>query len=55
MVEELRARRHRVAVIDPRYTTEGQKPFASPLAITRGPDGLRRGVDTFHTAHAAGL
>ena len=55
VVEELRARRHRVAVIDPRYTTEGMSPFASPLAITRGPDGLRGGADTFHTAHAAGL
>ena len=55
VIEELRARRHRVAVIDPRYTTQGMSPFASPVAITRGPDGLRGGADTFHTAHAAGL
>ena len=55
VVEELRARRHRVAVIDPRYSTEGMSPFASPVAITRGPDGLRGGADTFHSAHAAGL
>ena len=55
VIEELRARRHRVAVIDPRYVTQGMSPFASPVAITRGPDGLRGGVDTFHSAHAAGL
>ena len=55
VVEELRWRRHRVAVIDPRYTTEGMSPFASPLAITRDRDGLRGGADTFHSAHAAGL
>ena len=55
VVEELRARRHRVAVIDPRYSTEGMSPFASPVAITRGPEGLRGGADTFHSAHAAGL
>ena len=44
-----------MAVIDLHYSTEGMSPFASPLAITRGPDGLRGGADTFHTAHAAGL
>jgi len=55
VIEELRWRRHRVAVIDPRYTTEGMSPFASPLAITRDREGLRGGADTFHTAHAAGL
>ena len=55
VIDELRARRHRVAVIDPRYVTQGMSPFASPVAITRGPDGLRGGADTFHSAHAAGL
>ena len=55
VVEELQARRHRVAVIDSRYSMEGMSPFASPVAIMRGTEGLRGGADTFHTAHAVGM
>ena len=55
VIDELRARRHHVAAIDPRYTTEGLSPFASPVAIAREAGGLRGGADTFHSAHAAGL
>ena len=55
VIDELRARRHHVGTIDPRYVTEGLSPFASPVAIVRGGDGLRGGADTFHSAHAAGL
>ena len=55
VIDELRARRHYVAAIDPRYATEGLSPFASPVAVTRGGAVLRGGADTFHSAHAAGL
>ena len=55
VIEELQARRHRVAVIDSRYSMEGMSPFASPVAIMRGTEGLRGGADTFHTAHAVGM
>ena len=55
MIDELRARRHQVGSIDPRYVTEGLSPFASPVALARDGDGLRGGADTFHSAHAAGL
>lgn len=55
VIDELRWRRHQIAVIDPRYPTEGMSPFASPLAITRDRDGLRGGADTFHSAHVVGL
>ena len=55
VIDELRARRHHVATIDPRYVTEGMSPFASPVALARGGDSLRGGADTFHSAHAAGL
>ena len=55
VLDELRARRHHVAAIDPRYTTEGMSPFASPVAIARDGATLRGGADTFHSAHAGGL
>ena len=56
VIDELRARRHHVGSIDPRYVTEGLSPFASPVAIARvAGGGLRGGADTFHGAHAAGL
>ena len=55
VLDELRARRHHVAAIDARYTTEGMSPFASPVAIARDAGALRGGADTFHSAHAGGL
>jgi len=55
VIEELHDRRHHVAAIDPRYTTEGMSPFASPVAIARDGATLRGGADTFHSAHAGGL
>ena len=55
VIEELHDRRHHVAAIDPRYTTEGMSPFASPVAIVRDGATLRGGADTFHSAHAGGL
>ena len=55
VIDELRDRRHHVAAIDPRYTTQGLSPFASPVAIARGGGALRGGADTFHSAHAGGL
>ncbi len=55
VIDELRDRRHHAAAIDPRYTTEGLSPFASPVAIARDGATLRGGADTFHSAHAGGL
>ena len=55
VIDELRDRRHHAAAIDPRYTTEGMSPFASPVAIARDGATLRGGADTFHSAHAGGL
>ena len=55
VVEELRARRHHAAAIDPSYLIDGPNPFASPVAVSRDRDGLRGGADPFHSAHAAGL
>ena len=55
VIDELHDRRHHVAAIDPRYTTEGMSPFASPVAIARDGATLRGGADTFHSAHAGGL
>ena len=55
VIDELRVRRHHVGTIDPRYAAGGMSPFASPVAIARDEGGLRGGVDTFHSAHAAGL
>ena len=55
VIDELRDRRHHAAAIDPRFTTEGLSPFASPVAIARDGATLRGGADTFHSAHAGGL
>ena len=56
VVEELRDRRHRLAVIDERYARYGMGPFASPVAVSQADDRiLRGGADTFHSAHAEGL
>ena len=52
---ELAARGHTLATSDDRGAQAGFATFASPVAILRDSDGLRAGVDTFHSAYAAGL
>ena len=58
--EQVRARLqekgHNLLVVDETFVEGGFARFASPLAIVRdGVDGYRAGVDTFHSAYAAGL
>ena len=55
VIEALRARGHRVKSIGEEYVEGGFAYFASPVAIVREADGgFAAGVDTFHSAHAAG-
>jgi gamma-glutamyltranspeptidase/glutathione hydrolase len=52
----LESRGHRLQPIGEGFVETGFASFASPLAIVRdGPDELRAGVDTFHSAYAEGL
>jgi gamma-glutamyltranspeptidase/glutathione hydrolase len=53
---DLEARGHTLNVIDESFVQTGFASFASPIVISRHPGGeLTAGVDTFHSAHAAGL
>jgi gamma-glutamyltranspeptidase/glutathione hydrolase len=52
----LEARGHRLRVIGEGFVQTGFASFASPVAIVRNaPGDLRAGVDTFHSAYAAGI
>ena len=56
VITELEARGHRIYVIGDNHVQGGFASFASPVAIVRdGDGGFRAGVDTFHSAYAAGL
>lgn len=56
VIKGLEARGHRIKVIGDDFVQTGFASFASPVAILRrGPEDFRAGVDTFHSAHAAGL
>ena len=56
VVAELEGRGHRIYVIGDDHVQGGFAGFASPVAITRDEaSGFRAGVDTFHSAYAAGL
>ena len=56
VVSELEARGHRIYVIGDNHVQGGFASFASPVAIVHDADGsFRAGVDTFHSAYAAGL
>ncbi len=56
VIAELEARGHRIYVIGDNHVQGGFASFASPVAIVRdGDGGFRAGVDTFHSAYAAGL
>ncbi len=55
-VAELESRGHRIYTIDGNHVQGGFASFASPVAIVRDPgSSFRAGVDTFHSAYAAGL
>ena len=52
----LEARGHRLKEIDEGFVQSGFASFASPVAIVRSSNGeFRGGVDTFHSAYAAGM
>ncbi len=54
--EGLEAKGHRLVVIGEGFVQSGFGSFASPVAIVRsGPKEFRAGVDTFHSAYAAGI
>ena len=54
-VAELESRGHRIYTIGDGHVEGGFASFASPVAIVRDPaSGFRAGVDTFHSAYAAG-
>ena len=54
-VAELESRGHRIYAIGSGHVQGGFASFASPVAIVRDPaSGFRAGVDTFHSAYAAG-
>ena len=55
VMAELESRGHRLLVMGEGFVQTGFASFASPAAIVSGDDGLRAGVDTFHSAYAEGL
>ena len=55
VVAELKARGHDIRSIPESFINSGFITFASPVAIVRGADGVRGGVDTFQAAYAEGL
>ncbi|MXY20304.1 MAG: gamma-glutamyltransferase [Dehalococcoidia bacterium] len=55
VVAELESRGHHIYTIGDGHVEGGFASFASPVAIIRDPaSGFRAGVDTFHSAYAAG-
>ena len=56
VIAALRSSGHRIHVTGDSDLAAGFASFASPVAIIADPDsGFRAGVDTFHSAHAAGI
>ena len=55
IVAALEARGHDIRSIPESFIESGYPTFASPVAIVRGSDGVRAGVDTFQAAYAEGL
>ncbi len=49
------AKGHALKPIQEKFIQAGFTSFASPVAIVRGGDGVRAGVDTFQAAYAEGL
>ena len=55
VVAALESRGHDIRSIPESFIASGFTTFASPVAIVRGDDGVRGGVDTFQAAYAEGL
>ena len=54
IVNELKKKGHNIRVLGSANSQTGLAKFASPVAIKRDKSGYLGGVDTFHTAYAAG-
>ncbi len=55
VIQGLMAKGHNIRVLGEGFTQTGFAKFASPTAITRSNGTFLGGVDTFHSAYAAGL
>ena len=55
VVAALEGKGHDIRSIPESFIASGFTTFASPVAIVRGDDGVRGGVDTFQAAYAEGL
>ncbi len=55
IIQELKSRGHDLKVMSGSLMQSGFASFASPVSIVKDGNGLRGGVDTFHSAHAEGL
>ena len=54
VIAELKTKGHNVRVLGQEYSQTGLAKFASPVAIRKNGNLFTGGVDTFHSAHAAG-
>jgi len=54
IVSELKNMGHNIRILGQEFSQTGLAKFASPVAIRKDGNGFRGGVDTFHSAHAAG-
>ena len=54
VIAELKTKGHNVRVLGQEYSQTGLAKFASPVAIRKNKNLFTGGVDTFHSAHAAG-
>lgn len=55
VIADLERKGHRIKAIPESFIQSGYPTFASPVAIVRGSDGVRAGVDTFQAAYAEGI
>ena len=54
VIAELKTKGHNIRVLGQEYSQTGLAKFASPVAIRKNENLFTGGVDTFHSAHAAG-
>ncbi len=54
VIAELKTKGHKIRVLGQEYSQTGLAKFASPVAIRKNENLFTGGVDTFHSAHAAG-
>jgi len=54
VISDLKNKGHNIRILGQEYSQTGLAKFASPVAIRKNGNHFRGGVDTFHSAHAAG-